>query len=732
MKNKKALLASVALCLFATPALADPLTVGTLVVNVVGSLLAAAPGAGVAALGTTAVSLIGTAVLAGASFGLNALLASGGKRPGQQAAVDTSVTRNVFEAGDSGQWRCMGRAKIGGVVIFGNTSDLVRYRLIARCKGPVDAVESYFMGTKEVTVEPNGDVSTPPFFSDAQSQVNIQSKTGDGSETSWVELQTNFPGTWTADHRARGVHQTLVAYYSPGIATAKYQRIFGSGFPDVTSIIRGELIYDPRFGINRWTDNGVVCCLHILLDQFKFPLSWFNLPFLIEQANKADQLVFTRTGALEKRSRCWGAWEEDKVSKGDLLSQVFLSTGCELVYLDGGNSLGIALVDDERESEALFSSKTIESINLRSGPEGVERPNVCKVRYYSPERDYEMSDVSLVFDQSASPQAPLSWSIFQPEIDKVGRKEVSYDLPFCPSASQAQRIARRAFLMERTDSGVAKFNLAGVGVWGARCIEIEHPDFGILKVEPSPPRIDNEGNSVEFSFRQLPIIAPWNPNLDEALAPQQLPDLGFSSTIMQPPPPIAMTRITRSASGGVVTRMALNAPPANISTVEITYRITAGDRPGPWLSMVPSVNSGFHIATASGGVVGQQLQVRERHFNAAGDGSVYSVIFNGILQVDTTPPAAGSITAILSGTQAEGVTVALAYEASSNLNVAGLLKGGSFSGLIDCDPGQKFTQTINLGSPPSESTFTYTITVFASSGVQSATASASVTTPSLS
>lgn len=735
---KKILLCSVAFSLVATPALADPVSIGTLVVSGINALLAAG-GTGLAISGTTAIiggitvaGIIGSTVLAAGSIGLQLLLGSG-KKPGQQQSIDPGNARQSFATGNSGQWRAIGRAKIGGVIAFGNTSGFDRYRLIARCKGPIDAIESTFIGNREVTLEPNGDVSSPPYARPGGSWVNIKKKIGDGTEVAWPELVSSFPTMWTNDHKLRGVNQTLVKYTSPGVQNPLYLRLFGSGYGDVSEIGRWELLYDPRIDARRWTDNGIVAVLHILLDQFGFPLEWFDIPHLIDQANLADTLVPIRDGGTEKRSRAWGTWEEDSIPRGDLLSQILISTGIEVVFRPD-NKIGLALIDDNRTSEVAFGVRQILSMMLKTGPEGVERPNVCKVRYYSPERDYEMAEIPLVYDTTASPNVPLPWSIYQDEIDRVGRKEAKYELPFCPSASQAQRIARRLFALQRAETAIIKTNLSGIGVWGARCVTFEDPDFGNLKVMPNPPRIDDEIRTVEVGCVVLPELTPYNPVTDEAFPPAEIPDLGFVADIPAPVIPTSLTVVEYPVANTIVTRLGYVAPEPSVTTIEANYRV-GGVTPGPWLAMTerkhPVGSPTSYHAYVPMDLSGDTIEARIRYFNAAEDASAWSPVLSFVPMTVTSPP---TIPSMMMEQYIEFETQKLRFtiNAPGSLNVAAIQKSGSWSGFVDCEPGEVIT--IEIDKPASvslETTYTWTISAIATGGAASETASISLTIPAL-
>jgi Putative phage tail protein len=732
---KTMLLTSVAFSLVSTPALADPVSVGTLVLTGVNALLSAG-GLGTIAGGATVfgsvtvASLVGTTVLTAASIGISSLLSAGKPSARSQQAIDPGGSKQTLELGNSGQLRAVGRVRMGGVVAFGNTAAFDRYRVVARCKGPIDAIENYLFGGREVTVEPNGDVSSPPFTRPGGSYINIQNQLGYGAEVAWADVISAFPTLWSADHRGRGIFQSRIKYISPGVNDPKYLKIFGSGFPDSQIDIRGELIFDPRDGGTRWSDNGILVALHVLLREFSYENSWFDMAFIGAEATKADQILFTRTGT-EKRSRCWGVWEDQSVSRIELLSQILLSAGAEIVTL-GNDLIGIRLVDDVRPAERVFASRWIVRADLKTGPEGVERPNVCKVRYYSPERNYELAEIPLVRDATVPAPLPLSWARVQSEVDAHGEREVTYSLPFCPSASQAQRIARRLFATARAETGIITTNMAGVGTWGIKTAAFEFDELGeTLVCEINPARIDEEAGTVEIPVVVIPTLAPFDPNQDEALPPFDIPELGFVPTVAQPPGIAEITRVT-PVFGGVTNTRVSYAPVGDIGSVEATYRTSSAGIFGPWTSMQELELPPLYYAFVPFGLFGN-FQFRYRVFNSEGEGSIWSPVTEITVGVNNAAPNAPSIVVNVATVQGVGEVATVFVSGPTSIQIASMVFGGP-NALPEAvaAPLQSFTWTYVL---PAQSNvpqvFTWTAQSRSSNGTGSSVSQAQYTLPAI-
>jgi hypothetical protein len=72
----------------------------------------------------------------------------------------------------------------------------------------------------------------------------------DGGTIAW------FPNEWTSAHRARGV-ATLVCKF------VYSEDSFPNGLPNVTAVIRGAKVYDPRTGVTAWSENPALLARHV-------------------------------------------------------------------------------------------------------------------------------------------------------------------------------------------------------------------------------------------------------------------------------------------------------------------------------------------------------------------------------------------------------------------------------------------------------------------------------------
>lgn len=575
-----------------------------------------------------------------AAFAALASAAAGGAFNRRQQQPSQGQYKNLFESSEMSEIRAVGRTRGAGLKIFGNTSGYVGHRLIGHAKGPNDFVEEHYLGGRLVTVEENGAVSSPPWAKPGgDSWVYIFWKPGDGTETSWTLLQSAYPTLWTADHKVQGIAQSLVVYESPGIDDPLFLKLYQSGYALYEQVARREPVYDPReddlnggVGDQRrddgdtwtWTDNGILCAVHIMRSYPDFTSGNFDWEDIRAEADRADALVATLTGT-EKRSRCWGHWQSEG-NRQDVMDDVLRSIGAEVQTSPRG-LIRIRLIDDVRSGALTFTDDHIIEFAWDPGPEAPARPNTCRLQFYSQERNFEMAEINL---------ADIAWARVSDEVARYGAKNFDVDLPFCPSASQAQRIARRLFAVARANTGIIITNMAGLAAWDQTVINIAFPDLdetAVCLIPPNaPPRIDDAGGRVEIPFIEQPELSEWDPASDEAPAPEEIPDLAYDAALPTPTTVTALIVEYPDTSKEIRFRYGLSG---SYTVTEASYRLYSGGLPGSWSAMTEVASPIFAWATA--GAQGQVADFRVQIFNADGEGSYPGELSVTLAEVNTAP-----------------------------------------------------------------------------------------------
>ena len=140
----------------------------------------------------------------------------------QADAVNTEENRNAL-------------AEWGALIGFGGVSST----------GTVDAVDQF------------SDIDADSQYS---GYVTIEKYTGTDDQTASTALVNAGVG-WTANHRLRGVAYVYVKM--------RYNSdVFVNGVPDISFLVKGKKVYDPRTGTTAWSDNPALCIRDYLTSDY--------------------------------------------------------------------------------------------------------------------------------------------------------------------------------------------------------------------------------------------------------------------------------------------------------------------------------------------------------------------------------------------------------------------------------------------------------------------------------
>lgn len=598
-RAKRVVLSAAPILAMASPALADPIStaLGSLIFS--GLYTIGVPGAIANFIAVNGLGIIATGISIAASLAA---------RPG---SVKPSDAKSNYSTEESPIREGIGRVRSAGLRFFGNTDGSTRWRVIGHFRGPVDAIETYYLGGQDVVVDGSGWVQSAPWLKrDGTSYARIETKLGASGHPAWPALVTAFPDKWTSDHRLRGIFNNLVTFYNPGLDSRQYLKLYQSGTPELEVVARASLVYsvldetcDPSDASTWiWSDNSVDCVAHVMRrDPRLFNPDLWDWTLMALTAVKCNENVSTRLGP-EKRSRLWGIWSyEDK--RSDTVQKMLDSAGLA-IRMTAAGKIYLELIEDAPTAEIAFTDRDILEDTWQAGPEAVERPNICRVRYYCAPREYSMSEINL---------DGIAWAIDEEEVSRYGEKYYDVQLDYCPSAAQAQRIARRKFALERADTYGAKMQMAGMAAWGMLygTVKTEYDDAPRL-INFDPVQYDDSDGSVSISGKYWPVLPAWNTATDEADPPEEIPAMNYVADV---PTPAAPTSAEDVDLGSGSRQLRVNYVVVDEEDVEASYRVYTGGVPGAWIAMT----AGADFATAPGDLRGKTIDARVRIYED-GDG----------------------------------------------------------------------------------------------------------------
>jgi len=555
-----------------------------------------------------------------------------------------------------------GRVDLAGKIGFGNTAGYDIYRLLFQCFGPIDGVEDFKYDGVSVTVEEDGKVSSPPWTRPGgDSYLQILTRAGDGDDLAFADLVSAFPALVTSNHRARGIASLLLKFRNPGTGHGKFATLFQGGIKEAKITARVGSFYDPRTETSSWTMNGALICLHYFRRMPGMRDEYIDFDDLAAFAiPQAEELVTTKDGTAP-RCQLSGGWEGPITS--DVVRDMLESAGLEPRKTRAGRWT-FRFLEDDPESEATFYARHIIDSLPQAGPEGVKRPNICRVRYLCPERSFELAEIPLhTRDPETNEYLGAHWARVPAEIERYGEQELQIDLVFCCDASQAQRLGRRLFHMARADFGLSRLNFAWRAAWGRKTVTLELPDLGedggslMVKVRKQTVRVDDQSGTGEFPWQAIPpeLQVPWNAATMEMDPPPPLPrqvaqgELPRSKTpseyaLVQYPDDSFELRLRFEAKAAED-----DAPIPGASIAEAAYQLSAGSVSDPWRSMTEQHelvgNQWFAYASVTPDPEGKNGDFRARFFNTQDESSIWSENLEARpIAIDNTAPAAPSLT----------------------------------------------------------------------------------------
>jgi len=187
-----------------------------------------------------------------------------------------------------------GQMRVGGQVVFiSHSGDDNKYlhMAIAFASHEIESYEEIWFNDKKIWTASGG------FQSDWGTYVTIDRKYGTATQTASSDL-TSANVLWTSDHKLSGI--AYIAFRLEWDADK-----FPQGVPNITAVIKGKKVYDPRSATTAWSQNPALCLRDYMLDD-KYGLGEvaanIDSTSLNAAANLCDEQVGVSSGAVAAAS----------------------------------------------------------------------------------------------------------------------------------------------------------------------------------------------------------------------------------------------------------------------------------------------------------------------------------------------------------------------------------------------------------------------------------------------
>ena len=382
-----------------------------------------------------------------------------------------------------------GRVRTSGPLVFthsrpinpGDTKLDMLHWVVVLAAHEVESIDDILFNDEIVPLDGNSDATAEPYKRDGTVYASVYKHLGDIDQDADQVLVDNSDGKWTNAHRLRNL-----AYIH---AQLRYDdKAYASGTPNISAIVKGRKIYDPRTETIVWSDNAALCVLDYLLSDFGLgsSIEEIDVNSFIAAANICDEDVATLDGT-EKRYTCNGVVDLSDNPR-DILEQMLGSCAGFLVHSGGKWKLNVGAYSPPLKT--FDESFLRDAVIMRPHRSKRQLFNGVKGAFVSPDHNWQSTDYPAV-----------SSDLYIAE-DKGEEIFSTLDLSFTTSHTMAQRIARIAMEQIRRQRQIQySANLAGFQVAAGNTVAVDLPRFGINAL---PCRISNwqmvEDMGIDLTF----------------------------------------------------------------------------------------------------------------------------------------------------------------------------------------------------------------------------------------
>ena len=242
-----------------------------------------------------------------AAYAARSLLGKGNK--GAEYTATLRDRSHVIRSSVAPRRVVYGMARVSGPLVFAASSgenNAFLHLVIPLASHEVDAVLDLYVDDEAVSHTAGADgwrvassgryTSTGKDGADNPGILQWRVHLGTADQTADAHLMAAFPQKWTAAHRLRGVAYLYVK--------AQWNSDVWGGVPNISAIVRGKRLYDPRTGITAWSDNPALMVRDYLTSDYGIGADAEEIDdaSFVAGANVCDETVSVNDqGATQRR-----------------------------------------------------------------------------------------------------------------------------------------------------------------------------------------------------------------------------------------------------------------------------------------------------------------------------------------------------------------------------------------------------------------------------------------------
>jgi len=351
-----------------------------------------------------------------------------------------------------------GKVRVGGTLahIESTEDDKFLHLVLMLASHEVEVIDTIYINDEALTLSGNS-VTAPSKYAN---KVEIYKHLGATTQTADSVLVSRSGVGWSTDHRLQGI-----AYI--------YARLefdtdaFPQGIPNISALVRGKKVYDPRTSTTVYSDNPALCIRDYLTDStYGLGASTAEIDdtAITTAANICEESVSLSGGGTEERYTLNGTVETNNPPR-QIIEEMLASCGGSLVYTNGTFKI--------KAAKYVAPTVTLNEEHLRA-PISLQTKRSRRDNYNAVKGIFTPTDTNYI---AADYPAYLSTE-FATE-DNNETIFLDYDQPYTTSSPTAQRIAKVALFRNRQQLVMSyPTNLNGFQLDVGDTVQITNEKFG--------------------------------------------------------------------------------------------------------------------------------------------------------------------------------------------------------------------------------------------------------------
>lgn len=323
-----------------------------------------------------------------------------------------------------------GTVRVGGNVVFMETTsgtnddNAFLHMIIAFAGHEVNSIGQIYFDDHALQLDANGDAdSSDTKYYKNSSHVRVIKKLGTTTQTAVTELVNESDNKWTNSHTLKGIAYIYVKL-------AHNNDIFPNGIPNITAVIQGKKVFDPRNNTTAFSDNPALCIRDYLTNSdygLDTPATQVDNATVIATANLCDETVTLADSTTEKRYTANGSFDTGE-KPNDIISELSTSMGGQVSYSSG--KFFIIGAEYKTPVKTFTEADLTSGITVTTRKSRRDQYNGIKGVFADPDNLYQPTDFP----------SYQSSTFLSEDQNRENYKDVTF--PFTTSHTMAQRLAK--------------------------------------------------------------------------------------------------------------------------------------------------------------------------------------------------------------------------------------------------------------------------------------------------